>query len=45
VQTRDEKIYYITFIDDYTWYCYIYLLKSKYKALEMFKHYKNKVEN
>ena len=26
-------------------YCYIYLLKSEYKTFEMFKYYKNKVEN
>lgn len=26
-------------------YCYIYLLIRKYMALEMFKNYKNKIEN
>jgi len=26
-------------------YCNIYLLKSEYKTFEMFKYYKNKVEN
>ena len=45
VQTRGEKKYYITFIDNCTRYCYTYLLKSKDKALKMFKCYKNKVEN
>ena len=45
LQTRVEKKYYITFIDDCIRYCYNYFLKSKDKALEMFKHYKNEVEN
>lgn len=45
VQMRGGKKYFITFIDDCTRYCYIYLLKSKYKALEVFKHFKNEVEN
>ena len=26
-------------------YCYIYLLRSKDEALEIFKHYKNEVKN
>ena len=34
----------ITFIDDHTRYCYIYLLFSKDEALEKFKIYKNEVE-
>lgn len=45
VQTRGGKKYFITFIDDCTRYCYVYLLKSKDEALEVFKHYKNEVEN
>jgi len=44
MQTRNRKKYYITFIDDWTMYCYIYLLRSKDKVLEIFKHYKNEVE-
>jgi len=44
VQTRDEKNN-IFFIDDFIIYCYTYLLISKYIALEMFKKYKNEVEN
>jgi hypothetical protein len=43
MQTRGEKIYYIPLIDNCTRYCYTYLLKSKDKALKMFKCYKNKV--
>lgn len=45
VQTKGGKKYFLTFIDDCTRYCYVYLLRSKDEALEMFKHYKNEVEN
>ncbi|KAL4035835.1 hypothetical protein IC575_004542 [Cucumis melo] len=40
VQTRGGKKYFITFIDDCTRYCYVYLLKSKDEAVEVFKLYK-----
>ena len=45
VQTRGGKKYFITFIDDCTRYCYVYLIRSKDEAIDMFKHYKNEVEN
>lgn len=45
VQTRGGKKYFITFIDDCTRFCYVYLLKSKDEALEAFKKYKTEVEN
>ena len=45
VQTREGKKYFITFIDDCTKYCYVYLLRSKDDALEMFKLYKTEIEN
>lgn len=45
MQTRSGKKYFITFIDDYTRYYYVYLLKNKDEVLEMFKHYKSEVEN
>ena len=45
VQTRGGKKYFVTFIDDCTRYCYVYLLRSKDEALEKFMHYKNLVEN
>ena len=35
----------MTFIDDSTKYCYIYLLQSKNEALDKFKEYKLEVEN
>ena len=45
VQTRGGNKYFITFVDDSTKYCYVYLLKSKDEAIEKFFLYKNKVEN
>ena len=36
--------YFITFIDDYSRYRYVYLLKHKSEALENFKNYKIEVE-
>ena len=45
VQTRGGKKYFLTLIDDCTRYSYVYLLKSKDEALEMFQHFKNEVEN
>ncbi|KAK6146747.1 hypothetical protein DH2020_020616 [Rehmannia glutinosa] len=44
-QTRGGNKYFITFIDDNTKYCYVYLLKSKDEAIEKFILYKNEVEN
>ena len=43
--TRGGKRYFITFIDDATRFCYIYLLKTKNEALHDFKIYKAQVEN
>ena len=43
--TRGGNKYFITFIDDSTKYCYVYLLKSKDEALEKFILYKTEVEN
>jgi transposase InsO family protein len=43
--TKGGKRYFMTFIDDCTRFCYIYLLKSKDEALHYFKIYKAEVEN
>ena len=43
--TKGGKRYFITFIDDCTTFCHVYLLKSKVEALYYFKIYKAKVEN
>jgi hypothetical protein len=32
-------------MDDFTRYCYTYLLRSNDEALGMFKHHKNEVQN
>ena len=45
VQTRGGNKYFITFVDDSTKYCYVYLLKSKDEAIKKFCLYKNEVEN
>ena len=39
------KKYFITFIDDCTRFCYVYLLNSKDETIDAFKQYKNEVEN
>ena len=44
-QSRGGNKYFMTFIDDSTKYCYVYLLKSKDQALEKFSLYKSEVEN
>ncbi|GKB98748.1 pol polyprotein [Tanacetum coccineum] len=43
--TKGGNKYFITFIDDCTKYCYVYLLKSKDKAIDKFVLYKTEVEN
>jgi transposase InsO family protein len=43
--TRGGKRYFMTFIDDASYFCNIYLLKSKDEALHYFKIYKAEVEN
>ena len=39
VATYDNKIYYVSFIDDYSHFCCIFLLKHKYEIFEKFKEY------
>ncbi|MFS7937026.1 putative RNA-directed DNA polymerase [Helianthus anomalus] len=43
--TRNGERYFITFTDDYSRYSYVYLLRNKYEAFEMFKDFKSEVEN
>jgi hypothetical protein len=45
ILTKGCKRYFITFIDDSTRFCYVYLLKSKYEAFHYFKTYKAEAEN
>jgi hypothetical protein len=43
ILTRAAKKYFITFIDDATRYCQLYLIKMKDEALNCFKIYKAEV--
>ena len=43
--TRGGNIYFITFIDDFLKYAYVYLLKNKSDAFEKFKEFLREVEN
>lgn len=45
VTTRDHKRYFISFIDDCSRYCYVYLLKTKDEALDKFIAFKSEAEN
>ena len=42
-QHRGGFIYFITFIDDYSQYGYLYLMRYKSKTFEKFKEIRNKV--
>ena len=42
--TKGGKKYFVTFIDDYTRFCYVYLLHTKDEVLDKFKIYKTEVE-
>ena len=43
--TRGGKRFYITFIDDYSRYTRVYLLRNKDEAIDAFIKYKNEAEN
>jgi hypothetical protein len=43
--TRWDKKYFVTFIDDFLKYYYLYLMHSKFEVLEIFNDYKTEVEN
>ncbi|TYJ98755.1 gag/pol protein [Cucumis melo var. makuwa] len=45
VKVRGGFEYFISFIDDYSRYGYLYLMEHKSEALEKFKEYKAEVEN
>ena len=40
VQARGEYEYFITFIDDYSGYGYVHLIRQKFEAFEKFREYK-----
>src|SRR4051812_40785231 len=41
----NDQRYFVSFIDDYSRYGYLYLIEEKSKALDMFKSFKAEVEN
>ena len=45
VKARGEYEYFISFIDDYSRYDYLYQMRHKFEALEKFRGYKTEVEN
>uniref|UniRef100_UPI001C3D50FB DDE-type integrase/transposase/recombinase n=1 Tax=Picosynechococcus sp. (strain ATCC 27264 / PCC 7002 / PR-6) TaxID=32049 RepID=UPI001C3D50FB len=45
VKARGRYEYFISFIDDYSRYEYVYLMHHKFETLEKFKEYKDEVEN
>ena len=44
-QAKGGYEYFITFIDDYSRYGYVYLMKRKSEAFEKFKEFRTEVEN
>ena len=44
IHSRGDFQYFITFIDDFSRYGYVYLIKYKSEALEKFKEFRNEVE-
>ena len=44
VHARGGFVYFITFIDDYSRYGYLYLMRYKSEAFERFKEFRNRVE-
>ena len=44
VQARSDSFYFITFIDDFSRYGWVYLMRYKSEAFEKFREFKNEVE-
>lgn len=43
--SRGGNKYFVTFIDNFSKYCYVYLMKTKNELLNKFKVYKAEAEN
>ena len=43
--TKESKKFYVTFINDYSGFTKVYLLRNKNEAFDMFLIYKEEVEN
>ena len=44
-QSLGKSSYFITFIDDYKWMCWVYFFKTKDESFDTFKRFKTCVEN
>ena len=44
VKAQHDAIYFITLIDDYSQYGYVYLLSHRYEALDVFKYFITETE-
>ena len=45
IQARGGYEYFITFIDDYSRFGYVYLMKRRSEAFEKFKEFRGEIEN
>nr|GEX44178.1 hypothetical protein [Tanacetum cinerariifolium] len=45
IVSRQGASYFVTFTDDFSRYCYVYLLKHKHEVFQTFKVFQKKVEN
>ena len=45
ILTKRDKRYFITFIDDFSRFTYVYLMRNKDESFDMYKCYETKVEN
>ena len=45
VPSANGNRYLMTFVDDYTKMCWVYLLKTKYEAFQTFKYFHAWIEN
>ena len=44
IQARGGYVYFITFIDDYSWYGFVYLMHRKSEVFEKFIEFRHEVE-
>jgi hypothetical protein len=45
ISARDESRYFVTLIDDFSRYGYVYLMRYKSESFKKFKEFKPEVEN
>ena len=44
MQAKGDYLYFIIFINDYSWYGYVYLMRYKFEAFEKFKEFRYEVK-